>query len=189
VKPAVRRCVLVSIPTLAILLAGCNVQDKTQWFGPRYDGVPAEAGDIGLRNVVVVTSADGQATVLTTFANRGGADELLEVRIGESAATPTDGPLQIPAGGYAALGPEAAQVDVTGVDLVPGLLTEVEFLFADSPRTTVDAVVKEAEGRYADVHFSEPAVDVAEEPDLDTDEDESDDEDTDAGTEDGADDE
>ncbi|NDL58142.1 hypothetical protein [Phytoactinopolyspora mesophila] len=191
-KPAVRRCVLVSIPTLAFVLAGCNVQDKSQWWDPRYDGVPAEAGDIGLRNVVVVTSADGRATLLTSFANRGSDDELLEVRVAGSSATPPDGPLEIPARGYAALEPSATQIEFTDVEITPGLLTEVEYHFAEAPRVTVEALVKEAEGRYAHVTFAESsasdddtALDVAEDEDPeDADADDEDPADTDEDIED-----
>lgn len=155
-KPAVRRRVLVSISTLAFVLVGCSVQEQTQGWHPRYDGQPAEAGDIGLRNILVVTADDGQATVLTSFANRGAADELVEVQVGEVTATPPNGPLEIPASGYASLAAGTDQIQVSGADLTPGRLVEVEFRFAKAPRVSVDALVKEAAGRYADVTFPEP---------------------------------
>ncbi|WP_166346873.1 hypothetical protein [Phytoactinopolyspora limicola] len=154
-KPAVRRGVLVSIPALAFLIGGCSVHEQTQGWHPRYDGVTGEAGDIGLRNVVVVVSDDSRATVLSSFANRGAADELLEVRVGEVTAVPPSGSLEIPDTGYAALEPGPTQIEFDGVDVGPGRITEVEFQFANAPRVTLDAVVKGADGRYAHVEFSE----------------------------------
>ncbi|WP_129669939.1 hypothetical protein [Phytoactinopolyspora endophytica] len=163
-SPRLRRLVLASAPALVLMLAGCEMHEQTQGWYPRYDGVTAEAGEIGLRNVVVIAAPSGQATVLTSFANRGAADDLLEVRIAEVTAEPTDGPLAIPQNGYAALGPESLQVALDGVDLVPGQLVEVEFRFEDAPRTTVDAIVKEPEGRYANVTLTEPEELETEEP-------------------------
>jgi hypothetical protein len=155
VKPAIRRSVLLSLPVLALALGGCGIQEQTQGWHPRYDGVPADAGDIGLRNVVVVASTDGRATVLTSFANRGGdADELVEVRVGEATATLSETPLEIPARGHASLGLNDNQVELQGVDVTPGHITEVEFHFANAPRITVETLVKEADGRYADVTFA-----------------------------------
>ncbi|NED94817.1 hypothetical protein G1H11_05780 [Phytoactinopolyspora alkaliphila] len=152
---AIRRSVLLSLPALALTLGGCGIYEQTQGWYPRYNGAPAEAGDIGLRNVLVVASTDGQATVLSSFANRGEADQLVEVRIGDASATPADGPLEIPARGYASLGPETEQVDLQDVELTPGLTTEVEFHFANAPRVTVETLVKKADGPYAAVTFPE----------------------------------
>lgn len=152
----VRRRVLVCVSALTFALAACSVQEQTQGWHPRYDGQPAEAGDIGLRNVLVVTSDNGQATVLTSFANRGAEDQLVEVQVGNVTATPPNGPLEIPARGYASLAAGSDQIQVSGADLTPGRLVEVEFRFAKAPRVSVDALVKEAAGRYADVTFPEP---------------------------------
>lgn len=159
VKPAFCRA-LVSAPLLALVLAGCSVQEQTQRWYPRDNGVSAQAGDIGLRNILVVTSSDGQATLLTTFANEGADDELVEVHIGDAIATPSAGPLEIPAGGYASLEPSGDQLGISGAELTPGQMTEVEFRFAKAPRTAVQALVMANEGAYSQVTFpDQPPVD------------------------------
>ena len=143
---------LAAVSVLALALAGCgSVRTQTQqWYTPA-DGVSAEAGDVAVRNVLVVASESGDAsTVLASFANRGERDRLVEVRVGEARATPTGGDLTIPAGGYATLGPEGTRLDVDDADTVPGSFVEVEFLFEDAPRITVDALVQPAEGVYED---------------------------------------
>jgi hypothetical protein len=142
--------VLAAVSALALTLTGCgSIRTQTQqWYTPA-DGASAEAGDIALRNVVVVADESGEeSAVLATFANRGEEDQLLEVRVGDATATPTGGDLTIPADGYATLGPGETEVEVEGADAVPGTFVEVEFRFERAPRTTVDALVQAAEGEY-----------------------------------------
>jgi len=142
---------LAAVCMLALVLTGCGIRTQTQqWYTPA-DGVSAEAGDIAVRNVLVVATDSGDAsTLLATFANRGDEDQLIEVRVGDATATPDGGDLTIPANGYAALGPEGTRVDVEDADTVPGTFVEVEFLFERAPRTTVEALVQAAEGDYED---------------------------------------
>lgn len=151
---AARRSLLIGFQILTLALGGCAIHEQTQSWNPRYEGVPAEAGDIGLRNVLVVASDDGRATVLAKLANDGDEqDELVDVRVADTAATLPSGSLDIPSSGYATLGPDHIRVDVSGVNLQPGLLTDVEFRFENAPRTSVQALVQAPEGKYAQVEF------------------------------------
>jgi hypothetical protein len=153
---------LVPIVGLTLVAAGCApvpVRSQTQeWYEPA-DGVSTEAGDIGVRGVLLVSDEDGGvATVLATFANTGPEDEFLEVHVGDRIATPTTGPLDIPEGGYARLGPDQTRVDVFEADTRPGEFVDVEFVFRDAPRAQVQALVQRAEGDY------QGALDDAQEP-------------------------
>ena len=144
--------VLAAVSALALTLTGCgSIRTQTQqWYTPA-DGVSAEAGDIAVRNVVVVADESGaESTITATFANRGEEDQLFEVRVGDATATPTGGDLTIPADGYTTLGPGETRVDVEGADAVPGTFVEVVFRFERAPRTTVEALVQAAEGEYED---------------------------------------
>jgi hypothetical protein len=150
-RPVRRRdAALVALPVLGLALAGCgSVQEQTQQPYDPTDGVSAEAGDIAIRNVLVVADEDGDAaTVFASFANRGSDDRLVEVRVGDTDATPTGGSLDIPGGGYASLAPESTRLDIAGADTEPGGFVEIEFLFDDAPRVSVDAMVRPAEGGY-----------------------------------------
>lgn len=146
-----RLAALVTVPFIALLAVGCGeVREQTQWSDDRTHGVSANAGDVAIRNALVVADENGsEATMFAVFANRGPADELVSVRVGDTEAEPEGGPLEIPARGYAALGPDNTRLDVTGVELTPGLRVEVEFIFGSAPRATVSALVKPAEGIYA----------------------------------------
>ena len=151
---------LVTIVGLTLAAAGCaSVRSQTQaWYEPA-DGVSAEAGDIAVRNVLLVADEDGAvATLIATFANTGLEDEFVEARIGDRVAMPTTGPVEIPEGGYARLGPDQTRLDVFGADVQPGQFVDVEFVFRDAPRADLQALVQRAEGDY------EAALDGAEEP-------------------------
>lgn len=151
-RPLRRRAAIVALPVLGLALAGCgSIKEQTQQPYDATDGVSAQAGDIGVRNVLVVATDDGDAaTLMASFANRGPADRLEAVRVGETEATPTGSPLEIPAGGYASLGPEDTRLDIDGADTTPGRVVEIEFLFRRAPRVTVQALVEPAEGMYED---------------------------------------
>jgi hypothetical protein len=151
-----------TIVGLTLVVTGCApipIRAQTQeWYEPA-DGVSAQAGDIAIRNVLLVADEDGSvATVLATFANSGAEDEFLEVHVGDRIATPTTGPVEIPEDGYARLGPDNARVDVFGADVQPGEFVDVEFVFRDAPRAEVEALIQRPEGDY------EGALDDAEEP-------------------------
>ena len=151
---------LITIPVLSLAVVGCaSVRAQTQlWYEPA-DGVSADAGGIAIRNVVLVADEEGSvATLLSTLANEGATDELVEVRVGESIVPPVGGRLEIPEDGYARLGPDEVRLDVFGADARPGQFVDVEFVFRDAPRAEVQALVQRAEGEY------EGALDDAEEP-------------------------
>jgi hypothetical protein len=154
VKLVLRRPIaaLVAVPVLTMAGAGCTgLRTQTQnWYVPG-DGVSTEAGDIGVRNVLLVADDDGGiATLIATFANEGATDELVEVQVGDQAVVPPTGALEIPADGYARLGPDGVRLDVEGADVQPGDFVDVEFVFGNAPRAEVQALVQRAEGDYED---------------------------------------
>src|SRR5699024_1826913 len=111
----------------------------------------AEAGSIGLRNVLVVSDGD-DATVLASMANSGTTDdELVGVTIGDVTAAPTE-PVAVPGDGFVSVGygPDQTRVDVSGADAEPGHMVTLEFQFTAAPRVEVDAFVRPASGVYAD---------------------------------------
>jgi copper(I)-binding protein len=157
IRPVRRRTAVLAVPpVLALALVGCgSVHEQTQQVYDPADGTSADAGDIAVRNVVVVASENGdEATVFASFANRGAEDRLVEVHVDESAATPPDGSLELPAGGYASLSPDSNRLDVDGGDIEPGQFVEIEFRFEQAPRATVEALVKPADGLYEDALIS-----------------------------------
>lgn len=163
-KTALRRGMLAAVPVVAIGLTGCSMLEGTQQWYDATDGVSVDAGDVGVRDIVVVTDGEGRATVLATFANRGDDDQLVEVVVGGVSATPADGALDLPGGGYARVGPDDTRIDLDAVDATPGLGVDVEFRFADAERASVEALVKAESGLYADI-IIKPAPELTPVPD------------------------
>ncbi len=159
-KLAVRRRVLAAVPVVALAVTGCSIHEQTQrWYAPA-NGVNGDAGDIGLRNVLLVADDDGNATVMATLSNEGmDADQLTGMVVNDSPVQLSTGELDIPAGGVANIGPEAERIDLSATDLVPGSMTEIEFRFDNASRTTVDALVRPTEGEFANALQGAPTSD------------------------------
>jgi hypothetical protein len=127
------------------------MQEGTQGWYDATDGGSADAGPIEIRNILVVASADGEATLIASFINDGGPDSLVEVTIGEGVATPESGPLELTPDAATNVGPTSdTRVDLAGTGAVPGLTVDVEFKFESAPRVSVNTIVAEDVGIYAD---------------------------------------
>lgn len=145
-----------SYATAVVLLTGCggvDVNSQTQLEYTPADGVQAEAGELSVRGVVVVSSGDGSARVLAGIANNGGAaDQLVGLDVaGVSVELPADG-VQLPPNGFASLGLEGAPEGMasgTPEAVAPGRFVPVTFVFAAAPRVSVDALVQSPVGIYA----------------------------------------
>lgn len=147
-----RAAVLAVLPVLGLAAAGCaEVREQTQVWRNPVDGVSANAGDLAIRNALVVADADGDsATVLASFANAGiEGDGLVAVTVDGVRAEPAGGTVEIPARGFASAGPASNRVDVDGFGVTPGMTTTVEFIFASAPRASVQVVVQADDGLYA----------------------------------------
>lgn len=132
-----------------------EVTSQTQIW--RDQGASGMAGDVELRNAVLVADSGGERTTLyTAFANTADADEVVRVRVGEVWAEPEGGPLVIPTLGYAALAPrptalssQVTRLDVAGADTGPGYFVEVEYVFAEAPRIMLNVPVHTDDGYYS----------------------------------------
>lgn len=112
---------------LAAGLAGCSVTNPmtTQNNYDASDGVSVELGDLTLRNLLVLTSAEGApGTVLGALTNDGSDAARVSIAVaGEQAGRP------VPVDGRATVvvGPESeATVDVDAVPAAPGDFLELE---------------------------------------------------------------
>lgn len=150
-----RIAALLALPALALLTIGCGeVREQTQaWREPPH-GTSASAGDIEIRNALIVTNTEGSATVYASFANDADdADALTSLIVGETEVSPDGGEIELPAGEVTSVSPDDARVDLPDFDVRPGRLVDLQFVFADAPRTTVRAIVQPNEGFYAHVTF------------------------------------
>lgn len=148
----IRVAALAVLPVLALVVVGCgDVREQTQAWREAPHGASATAGSIDIRNAVVVANEEtGQATVLVSFANGGAEpDALTSVVVGGTPAEPEAGPVELPARGHASVGPDGTRLDVDGMTTEPGFVVDIEFIFADAPRVTAQAIVQSDDGLYA----------------------------------------
>ncbi len=150
-----RLLTIVAVSLRGLLAAGCgDVREQTQWSwdADRTHGVSARAGDVTIRNALIVADESGeQATVMAVFANRGPEDELVRVVVNGAEGEPEGGPLTIPANGFVRLDAVENRLDLQGIGTTPGQRTQIEFIFGAAPRATVNALVLANEGIYASV--------------------------------------
>ena len=110
-----------------------------------------QAGEVAIRNVVVVSEGGQEASVLATFVRQGGAEDRLigiRIRARETALTPSE--IRLPLNTPVTVGTGELTAHASGVDVEPGGLAEVEFRFQRAPRTAVQALVLPPETVYGD---------------------------------------
>jgi len=106
------------------------------------DGVNVDAGDVRGLNLLVLTRAQGEpAYVVGAFRNSGTEDVDVVVTVG-----PTEETIAVPAGTTVLLSGDTA-LEVTDLDLLPGLLVPITF--------TVDGTTAEAQVPLKDATFAE----------------------------------
>lgn len=149
-RPRVRMACVVALVVLVGTVAGCGMdRQATQRRWDLTDGVSADAGDVAVRNVVVVADGDGPGRVLASFVNRGVTDRLGDVRVNGTSAEFDSGPVELTRR-EVSLRLDTPRVDVDDLDPQPGHHAEVRFIFANAPRVTVNALIRQDTGIYAD---------------------------------------
>jgi hypothetical protein len=139
-----------------VALAGCgsNINAQTQEWYDATDGVNNSADSTldGMASRSVVVVSDGtDATVVGTFVNTGvDTDGVASITVDGEDATIT-GDLEVEPDESVRLGPPGeARAQVDGVDLDPGLTTEVEITFDAAPAETLTAIIRAPEAEFAD---------------------------------------
>jgi len=142
----------IAVIVIAVALSGCANEGATQEFYTPADGANGQAGDIAIRNVVVVSEEGGPASLIATFVTNGERnDSLRGVKFGDVEATLLpDGALPLPGGTPVSVGTGELRAETARLDAEPGEFTTVELTFADAPRATVEALVQAPVGIYKD---------------------------------------
>lgn len=136
-------------PALIVALTSCAMHEGTQgWYDPT-DGTSVDAGPIDIRNVLVVASPEGEATVIASMVNNGSDDALAEITIGDATIAPAA--IDLPADTVTTIGPEGdGRLDAADADAAAGHTIDIEFTFENAPQASVTAVAVENDGIYAD---------------------------------------
>lgn len=156
------------LPLLAALLAvvttgvsGCSFlyQAETQRPVITADGVWTNTGDLAVRGVLVVSDEPGRGALLGLVVNSGSTDDrLVGVDVDGTEVTPAPD-IAIPAGGTVQLGQRGPDFDdttaemlvLTAASLKPGGTATLRLTFENSPAVTLQVLVVDREGDFADV--------------------------------------
>ncbi|WP_323101032.1 hypothetical protein [Intrasporangium sp. YIM S08009] len=154
VQTPVRRRVsaLAAGVALAAVTAGCQVNSPVQTdvqYVPA-DGVPADVGQLAVRNLVLVGEGNGPAVVTGSAINLG--TDQMTVKFQPQAA---QGAATAPTGSEVSLGPRE-QVDlatkglqISGVTSKPGTLVPVTITSSTGGTTVAEVPVLPATGYYS----------------------------------------
>jgi len=145
---------------IALTLTACGpgVDAPTRNIRQVTDGIDSEIknnnSDIKIRNLVVVTQADGSAVLVGSIVNDGTADDaLLRITIGGVPATITAANITLKQNDVLRFESASANAKAVsdGVNLVAGSNTPVSLFFGTAGAANVNAVVRSADGVYANV--------------------------------------
>ena len=140
--------------TAALSGCGTNINAQTQdWYDPTDGaGTPAEESLDGMavRDVLVVSDGT-DATVVGTFVNTGiDTDAVAGIEVDGSRAT-LSGDLDVEPAESVRIGPPGdARAQVSGAELEPGFVVPVTISFDNAAEVELDAIVRAAEGEFAE---------------------------------------
>ena len=151
----------VVVAVVATGLAGCSFLYEAETQRPviTADGVWTDTGDLAVRGVLVVSDESGHGALLGMVVNNGSTDDrLVGVNVANTEVTPAPD-IAIPAGGSVQLGQRGPDFDdsttkmltLSDPSVVPGGTTTVRLSFENAPAVTLQVLVVDREGDYADV--------------------------------------
>jgi hypothetical protein len=141
-----RRAILPMLALLAgLLLSGCgagftamtNIQ-----FAPG-NGATADAGQIAVRNALLVQdSGSGLVSLYTVFVNSGPEDTLSSITVaGANPVTLPNGPIDLPTNQQVSLGPNGTELLVNGLTISPGFLALVTYTFQNAGSVSAEVLL------------------------------------------------
>jgi len=142
-------------------LTGCasGFQAFTTTQRPSGNGANANLGQLQIRDVTIVQGAEGSrtGTMLLTVVNRGTEDDALTAvnlldPTGTTLVTGTDavaGTLPLPAQSSTRVGYNSeTHVDITGLEASPSQYVQVQLVFRDAGRITLNVMAVLPQGIY-----------------------------------------
>lgn len=158
-----RRSTAALVLALAVSasLTGCasGFNAATTAQGASGNGANVNLGDLQIRDVTIVQGAEGSrtGTMLITVVNRGVEDDALTAvtlvdPTGTTVITGTDavaGALPLPAQSSTRVGYNSeTHVDITGLEASPTQYVEVQLVFRNAGRVTLDVMAVLPQGIY-----------------------------------------
>jgi hypothetical protein len=157
----VRKTAVVAISvSLALSLSACGAgkDAPTRMITQVTDGVDGAVNtfgnDIKVRSLLLVAQSDGSAVLVGTIVNENPTeDTLLSISVGGVNATLAAASLLLKQNEPIRFAGDSANASavVPGVNVSPGNRVKVQLSFATAGQLTLDAIVRERSGVYANV--------------------------------------
>lgn len=147
---------------LGLSLSGCVATGNdapTRLIKQVTDGAEADSGSVAIRGVLLVAQPDGSATLVATVVNNGdSADQIVKVSAAGIPATISTPNLALNSGKPVIFAGQSATASATfpGLNKLPSQRVPVTFTFASAAEVTLDTLVVENSGIYADISAPSP---------------------------------
>ena len=154
----------IAVVTLSVSLAfslsacGAGTNAPTAMINQVTDGVDGSittyGNNLNVRSVLLVTQADGSAVLVGTIVNENSTpDTLLGITVGGIRATLSQPTISLKQNSPVRFAgdTENASAVVLGLNATSGTRVKVQLSFASAGQLTLDAIVRERSGAYANV--------------------------------------
>jgi len=151
-----RRLAAVALVLLAPIVGGCGFHEQTDQIYQPGVGVNNRSGTVDVLGAVVVSSLDGEGTLVASLVNQNDTkdDSLVNVT-GDGFQTSVSAPVKVPAGQLVNLADTGA-VSVTGDTVKPGKFARLKLTFESGQETTINAPVVPYTDEFSDVRLASP---------------------------------
>jgi hypothetical protein len=162
-RPVRRRLAALAVVALVPALGGCGIAgfagseyQTDQVYQPGV-GVNDKSGTVDVLGAVVVTSSEGEGTLVASFVNQDRSETaaLTEVT-GDGFETQLTEPVELRAQNLVNLADTGA-ISVTGEDIVPGKFVRLTLAFDSGQKTPMNIPVVSNDAEYADITPAEPS--------------------------------
>jgi len=153
-------CFVTLSISLALSLSACGSgkDAPTKTFTQMTDGVDGSittyGNDLRVSSVLLVAQSDGSAVLVGAITNENPtADTLLGITVGGIKATLSQANLPLKQNEPVRFAGDSANASavIPGLNSAPGMRVKVQLLFASAGELTLDAIVRERSGVYANV--------------------------------------
>jgi hypothetical protein len=152
-----RRLAAVAMVLLVPTLGACGFGYQTDKVYQPGVGVNDRSGTVDVLAAVVVSSTDGEGTLVASLVNKDSAkDDTLVNVTGDGLDVSLSAPLPIPADSLVNLADTGA-ISVKGETVVPGKFARLKLTFQNGQETEINAPIVPQEAEFSDIKPAAPS--------------------------------
>jgi hypothetical protein len=151
-----RRLAAVAMVVLVPTLGACGFSEQTDQIYQPGVGVNNRDGTVDILGAVVVSSLNGEGTLVASLVNQSESkDDSLVSVTGDGLEASLSAPVKLPAGQLVNLADTGA-VSVTGDTIQTGKFARLKLTFESGQTTEINAPVVPYSGEFDDVRLASP---------------------------------